>query len=64
MGASDETASNEATDGTLPYYRRSANRASMAPGYEGRHNIGFRIVEAPFRTRVHGIPRSDFTSSS
>jgi len=47
MGASDEAGRNEATDGTLPYYRRSANRASMAPGYEGRHNIGFRIVEAP-----------------
>ena len=61
MGASDETASDEATDGTLPYYRRSANRASVAPGYAGRHNIGFRIVEAPLpdtrpwdpETRLH-----------
>ena len=34
-------------DGRLPYYRRSANRASMAPGFRGRHNLGFRIVEAP-----------------
>jgi formylglycine-generating enzyme required for sulfatase activity len=61
MGASDETGTNEATDGTLPYYRRSANRASVAPGFEGRHNIGFRIVEAPLpdtrpwdpETRLH-----------
>lgn len=34
-------------DGRLPYYRRCANRASMAPGFRGRHNIGFRIVLAP-----------------
>lgn len=34
-------------DGRLPYYRRSANRASVAPIWRGRHPIGFRIVEAP-----------------
>ena len=34
-------------DGRLPFYRRSANRASVAPQFRGRHNIGFRIVEAP-----------------
>jgi formylglycine-generating enzyme required for sulfatase activity len=34
-------------DGRLPYYRRSANRASVSPDYRGSHNIGFRIVEAP-----------------
>jgi formylglycine-generating enzyme required for sulfatase activity len=33
--------------GFLPYYRRSANRASVAPEYRGQHPIGFRIVEAP-----------------
>jgi formylglycine-generating enzyme required for sulfatase activity len=35
------------TDGTLPYYHRSANRAGVAPDFRGRTNIGFRIVEAP-----------------
>lgn len=34
-------------DGRLPYYRRSANRASVAPAFRGRHNIGFRVVLAP-----------------
>ncbi len=34
-------------DGRLPYYRRSANRAAMAPVWRGRHYIGFRIVQAP-----------------
>jgi len=33
--------------GTLPYYRRSANRASVAPSLRGARAIGFRIVEAP-----------------
>lgn len=33
--------------GLLPYYRRSANRASVAPAYRGLHPIGFRIVEGP-----------------
>src|SRR5262249_50496872 len=33
-------------DGRLPFYRRSANRAGVAPHYRGRHDIGFRIVEA------------------
>lgn len=33
--------------GLLPYYRRSANRAGVAPGYRGLHAIGFRVVEAP-----------------
>ena len=30
-----------------PYYRRSANRGGMAPGYRGAHPIGFRVVEGP-----------------
>jgi formylglycine-generating enzyme required for sulfatase activity len=30
----------------VPYYRRSANRASVAPVYRGRHAIGFRVVAA------------------
>ena len=38
---------SEPTSGALPYYRRSANRAAIAPGFRGRHNIGFRIVAAP-----------------
>jgi len=33
-------------DGRLAYCRRCANRASMAPGFRGQHNIGFRIVMA------------------
>lgn len=37
-------------DGRLPYFRRSANRASAAPIFRGRHNIGFRIVQAPLPT--------------
>ncbi|MGH9665180.1 MAG: SUMF1/EgtB/PvdO family nonheme iron enzyme, partial [Bryobacteraceae bacterium] len=37
----------EPVDGALPYYRRSANRAGVAPGFRGRDDIGFRIVEAP-----------------
>jgi len=36
--------------GRLPYYCRSANRASMAPQWRGRHNVGFRIVQAPLPT--------------
>ena len=30
--------------GWMPQYRRTANRASVAPGLAGRHGIGFRIV--------------------
>jgi formylglycine-generating enzyme required for sulfatase activity len=33
--------------GLAPYYRRTANRASVAPEFRGMHSIGFRIVEAP-----------------
>lgn len=50
-----------AVAGTLPYYRRSANRASMAPGYSGRHNIGFRIVEAPMPATAPHAPEPVFT---
>jgi formylglycine-generating enzyme required for sulfatase activity len=32
-------------DGSVPYYRRSANRASVAPTFSGVHPIGFRLVE-------------------
>jgi formylglycine-generating enzyme required for sulfatase activity len=32
--------------GTRPYYRRSANRAGMIPGWRGPHTIGFRVVQA------------------
>ena len=51
---------DEDTSSVLPhkrgfYYRRSANRAGMAPGFAylgppsgaGRHPIGFRVVQAP-----------------
>ncbi|HVW06991.1 MAG TPA: SUMF1/EgtB/PvdO family nonheme iron enzyme, partial [Bryobacteraceae bacterium] len=31
----------------MAYYARSANRASMAPGFRGEHGIGFRVVQAP-----------------
>lgn len=34
-------------DGRLPYFRRCANRAALPPQLRGRHNVGFRIVEAP-----------------
>jgi formylglycine-generating enzyme required for sulfatase activity len=34
-------------DGRLPYYRRCANRASMAPEFRGRHPIGFRVELGP-----------------
>jgi formylglycine-generating enzyme required for sulfatase activity len=30
----------------MPYYARSANRAAIAPGFEGTHGIGFRVVQA------------------
>ncbi|MGB9606792.1 MAG: formylglycine-generating enzyme family protein, partial [Bryobacteraceae bacterium] len=33
--------------GTLPYFRRAANRASAPPQRRAPHHIGFRIVEAP-----------------
>jgi formylglycine-generating enzyme required for sulfatase activity len=32
-------------DGFVPYYRRSANRASIAPVFAGLHPIGIRVVE-------------------
>jgi formylglycine-generating enzyme required for sulfatase activity len=32
-------------DGFAPYYRRSANRASVAPVFSGMHPIGIRVVE-------------------
>ena len=32
-------------DGFVPYYRRSANRASVAPVFSGLHPIGIRVVE-------------------
>jgi len=51
---------HDAVAGTLPYYRRSANRASMAPGYRGRHNIGFRIVEAPMPATAPHTPEPVF----
>jgi formylglycine-generating enzyme required for sulfatase activity len=38
---------NKQAGGFAPYYRRSANRASVAPEYSGVHPIGFRVVEAP-----------------
>lgn len=37
-------------NGLAPYYRRSSNRASVAPQYQGLHMIGFRIVEGPAPT--------------
>ena len=51
---------HNAVAGALPYYRRSANRASMAPGFRGRHNIGFRIVEAPLPATVPHTPEPNF----
>jgi formylglycine-generating enzyme required for sulfatase activity len=45
-------------DGFVPYYRRSANRASVAPVFTGMHPIGVRLVEgelpktAPTRTEA------------
>jgi len=38
---------SEEDDTFLPFYRRCANRASVAPGYHGQEVIGFRIVMAP-----------------
>jgi formylglycine-generating enzyme required for sulfatase activity len=37
--------SGKGADGLVPYYRRSANRASVAPSFAGLHPIGFRVVE-------------------
>lgn len=51
------------TDGTLPYYRRDANRAGVIPGYRGRHNIGFRIVEAPMPTTPPSEPEPKFNEA-
>lgn len=53
----------QAADGTLPYYRRDANRAGMIPGYRGRNNIGFRIVEAPMPTTAPSEPEPNFSES-
>ncbi len=52
---------HDAVAGTLPYYRRSANRASMPPGYRGRHNVGFRIVEAHLPATAPYTPEPVFT---
>jgi formylglycine-generating enzyme required for sulfatase activity len=53
----------EQTDGALPYYRRSANRASVAPEYRGRYNIGFRIVEAAMPVTAPTDPPPNFSFS-
>ncbi|HUT34486.1 MAG TPA: SUMF1/EgtB/PvdO family nonheme iron enzyme [Planctomycetota bacterium] len=37
-------------DPKAAYYRRSANRGGMIPGYRGEHPIGFRVVQAPLPT--------------
>ncbi len=52
--------SKEQTDGTLPYYRRSANRAGVAPEFRGRTNIGFRVVEAPMPSTPPTDPEPKF----
>jgi len=46
-----------------PYYRRSANRASMAPGFESaEHPIGFRVVQAEMpATKPRPVPHSGIT---
>ena len=49
-------------DGRLPYYRRSANRASIAPIFRGRHNIGFRIVQAPLPRTAHTEPQEQLVA--
>jgi formylglycine-generating enzyme required for sulfatase activity len=57
-GLDDRTAKNsgepgQRQPGEMPYYRRSANRASMAPSFGDLDNgvrgngIGFRVVQAP-----------------
>ncbi|MGH9162554.1 MAG: formylglycine-generating enzyme family protein, partial [Vicinamibacteraceae bacterium] len=44
--------------GLLPYYRRSANRASAPVHYRGMHPIGFRIVMGePSRTPPYPVER-------
>ncbi len=48
------------TDLALPYYRRSANRASAPPDYRGHHNIGFRVVEAPLPMTKNWEPDAKF----
>jgi formylglycine-generating enzyme required for sulfatase activity len=50
-GLDDRTAKNSGEPGErqpaeMAYFRRSANRASIAPGFAGRHAIGFRVVQA------------------
>lgn len=47
LGPEASSSDKYPNDGRLPYFRRSANRASMAPIFRGRHNIGFRVVQAP-----------------
>ena len=53
----------EQADGTLPYYRRVANRAGVIPDFRGRHNIGFRIVEAPLPSTPPSEPEPKFNEA-
>ncbi|MBV9082747.1 MAG: SUMF1/EgtB/PvdO family nonheme iron enzyme, partial [Acidobacteriaceae bacterium] len=45
--------------GFAAYYRRNANRASIAPEFRGRHPIGFRVVQGamPKTTPVETDPQ-------
>jgi formylglycine-generating enzyme required for sulfatase activity len=43
-GGIQEVPAQHGVSGLNPYYRRSANRASMIPDYRGQHHIGFRVV--------------------
>ena len=52
------TGREEPVGWSLPYYRRSANRAGIAPGFRGRHQIGFRIVEASMPETAPGEPEA------
>jgi formylglycine-generating enzyme required for sulfatase activity len=54
-GGGIEGPNGKNSDGYLPYYRRSANRASVAPAYAGLHPIGFRVVEAEL-PRTPAVP--------
>ena len=54
-GLDDRTAKNSGQPGQrqpaeMAYFRRSANRASIAPNFGGTGDIGFRIVQAPMPT--------------
>src|SRR5262249_28469549 len=44
--------SGKGADGFVPYYRRSANRASVAPAFSGAHPIGIRLVEGELPATV------------